>query len=130
IFDFCLLKDIEYRTRNLECRGNIREENDSMRAMAFAQHGELDVLQMVDLTKPSIDDDEVLVQVKACALNHLDIWVRKGLSTKIPMPHIGGCEIAGVLAEVGRKAGSFQAGQRVLISPGQSCMHCDWCNQA
>jgi NADPH:quinone reductase-like Zn-dependent oxidoreductase len=100
-----------------------------MRAMAFAQPGGLDVLQMMDLPKPTLEDDEVLVQVKACALNHLDLWVRQGLPSKIPMPHIGGCEIAGVVTEVGRKVREFQAGQRVLISPGQSCMHCDWCNQ-
>ena len=66
-----------------------------MRAMAFAQPGGPDVLQMMDLPKPALEDDEVLVQVKACALNHLDVWVRQGLPTKIPMPHIGGCEIAG-----------------------------------
>jgi NADPH:quinone reductase-like Zn-dependent oxidoreductase len=100
-----------------------------MRAMAFAQPGGLEVLQMMDLPKPVPETDEVLVQVKACALNHLDLWVRQGLPAKIPMPHIGGCEIAGVIAEVGRGVKDFQPGQRVLISPGQSCMHCDWCNQ-
>jgi NADPH:quinone reductase-like Zn-dependent oxidoreductase len=100
-----------------------------MRAMAFAQPGGLDVLQMMDLPKPVPDDDEVLVQVKACALNHLDLWVRQGLPTKIPMPHIGGCETAGVVAEVGRRVKSFTVGQRVLISPGQSCLSCDWCSQ-
>src|ERR1700687_2225216 len=100
-----------------------------MRAMAFAQPGGLDVLQLMDLPKPVPEEDEVLVQVKACALNHLDLWVRQGLPTKISMPHIGGCESAGVVAEVGHKVKDFQAGQRVLISPGQSCMHCDWCNQ-
>ncbi len=100
-----------------------------MRAMAFANPGGPDVLQMMDLPKPTLEDDEVLVQVKACALNHLDVWVRQGLPTKIPMPHIGGCEIAGLIAEVGKKVREFQPGRRVLISPGQSCMHCHWCNQ-
>lgn len=100
-----------------------------MRAMVFAQPGGADVLQLADMPVPTIDDEEVLVQVKACALNHLDIWVRKGLPTKIPMPHIGGCETAGVVAEVGRKVTGFEKGQRVLISPGQSCLACDWCAQ-
>jgi NADPH:quinone reductase-like Zn-dependent oxidoreductase len=100
-----------------------------MRAMAFAQHGGLDVLQLMDLPKPTLDVDEVLVQVKACALNHLDLWVRQGLGTKIPMPHIGGCETAGVVAEVGSRVKGVQVGQRVLISPGQSCLQCDWCAQ-
>lgn len=100
-----------------------------MKAMAFAQPGGVEVLQLMDLPVPAIDDDEVLVEVKACALNHLDLWVRKGLPTKITMPHIGGCETAGVVKEVGKKVQDFKPGQRVLISPGQSCGHCDWCNQ-
>lgn len=100
-----------------------------MRAIAYAQTGGPEVLQLMDLPRPTLDDDEVLVQVKACALNHLDVWVRKGLPTKIPMPHIGGCETAGVVAEVGERVTNFQVGQRVLISPGQSCLACDWCAQ-
>src|ERR1700722_8339766 len=75
-------------------------EEQPMRAMAFAQQGGPEVLQMMDLPKPVPDDDEVLVQVKACALNHLDIWVRGMLKVAIPMPHIGGCETTGVIAEV------------------------------
>lgn len=101
-----------------------------MQAMVFTQPGGVEVLQLMDLPTPTFDDDEVLVQVKACALNHLDVWVRKGLPTKISMPHIGGCETAGVVAEVGRRVQNFKVGQRVLISPGQSCMQCHWCNQS
>jgi len=97
--------------------------------MAFAQPGGPEVLQLMDLPKPTLDDDEVLVQVKACALNHLDVWVRKGLPTPIPMPHIGGCETAGVVAEVGRRVTSVKVGQRVLISPGQCSLESDWYNQ-
>lgn len=100
-----------------------------MRAIAFAQPGGVDVLQLMDLPRPTIDDDEVLIQVKACALNHLDVWVRSGLPTKITMPHIGGCETTGVVAEVGKRVKDLALGQRVLISPGQSCMRCEWCTQ-
>ncbi len=100
-----------------------------MRAMAFSQHGGPEVLQMMDLPRPAIDDDEVLVEVKACALNHLDLWVRQGLPTKIPMPHIGGCETAGVIADIGKKVKDLQAGQRVLISPGQCGLSSDWYNR-
>jgi len=60
-----------------------------MRAMAFAKHGGPEVLELMDLPVPTIEDDEVLIRVKACALNHLDLWVRNGLGTKIAMPHIG-----------------------------------------
>jgi NADPH:quinone reductase-like Zn-dependent oxidoreductase len=101
-----------------------------MRAMAFAEPGGVDVLQLMDLPMPTLDDDEVLVQVKACGLNHLDLWVRQGLPTKIPIPHIGGCEVAGVITDVGRRVKGWSVGQRVLISPGQSCLSCDWCNQS
>jgi NADPH:quinone reductase-like Zn-dependent oxidoreductase len=97
--------------------------------MAFAQHGDVDVLQLMELPTPQPDDDEVLVQVKACALNHLDLWVRKGIGTRIPMPHIGGCETTGVLAALGKKVQGFTAGQRVLISPGQCSLTSDWYNQ-
>src|SRR5947209_7395602 len=100
-----------------------------MRAMAFARPGGVDVLELMDLPAPELDDDEVLIQVRACALNHLDVWVRSGLPTKIPMPHIGGCEVAGIVARVGRRVKTFTNGQRVLVSPGQSCNACDWCNQ-
>ena len=100
-----------------------------MRAMAFAQPGGPDVLQLMDLPMPQLEEDEVLVEVRACALNHLDLWVRQGMPAKIPMPHIGGCEVAGLVKEMGRRVQGLSAGQRVLISPGQSCMRCDWCNQ-
>jgi NADPH:quinone reductase-like Zn-dependent oxidoreductase len=100
-----------------------------MRAASFDRHGELDVLKLMDLPTPEIGPDEVLVQVKACALNHLDLWVRKGIGTKIPMPHIGGCETTGVVAKVGSDVKGIREGQSVLISPGQSCLKCDYCNQ-
>lgn len=100
-----------------------------MRAMAFAQHGGVDVLQKMDLPKPTPEDDEVVVEVKACALNHLDLWVRQGLGTQIAMPHIGGCEVAGVVAAVGSKIQNLTIGQRVLISPGQADPSSEWCNQ-
>lgn len=100
-----------------------------MRAVAFAEPGGVDKLQLMDLPRPTPDDDEVVVEVKACALNHLDLWVRSGLPTKIPMPHIGGCEAAGVVAELGRRVQGFTVGQRVLVSPGQGCNTCAWCGQ-
>src|SRR5215470_16649061 len=100
-----------------------------MRAMAFTQPGGVEVLQLMDLPKPTPDDDEVVIQVKACGLNHLDVWVRSGLPTKIPMPHIGGCETTGVVAEGGKKVKSHQVGQRVLISPGQCSLDSYWSNR-
>jgi NADPH:quinone reductase-like Zn-dependent oxidoreductase len=91
-----------------------------MRAVAFAQHGGLEILQVMDLPTPKPRGDEVLVQVKACGLNHLDLWVRQGLGVSIPMPHIGGCEVTGIVAELGpnAKTSGLQVGQRVMIAPG------------
>lgn len=91
-----------------------------MRAVAFAQHGGLETLQVMDLPPPKPQGDEVLVQVKACGLNHLDVWVRQGLGVSIPMPHIGGCEVTGIVAELGpnAKSSGLQVGQRVMVAPG------------
>jgi NADPH:quinone reductase-like Zn-dependent oxidoreductase len=100
-----------------------------MRAVVFRETGGLDKLELIDLPEPELAEDEVLVQVKACALNHLDVWVRKGLPTPIPMPHIGGCEVAGIVRGVGRGVRDWKVGQRVLVSPGQACMRCEWCAQ-
>ncbi len=100
-----------------------------MRAMAFAQPGDVEVLQLMDLPIPEPAADEILVRVKACALNHLDLWVRKGLPVKIPMPHIGGCETAGVVEKLGQRVQGFTVGQRVLISPGQCSLESEWYNR-
>lgn len=91
-----------------------------MRAVAFETHGGLEVLKMMDIPTPKPQGDEVLVQVKACALNHLDLWVRRGLGVTIPMPHIGGCEVTGTIAELGPLAANsgLKVGQRVMIAPG------------
>jgi NADPH:quinone reductase-like Zn-dependent oxidoreductase len=70
---------------------------------------------------------EVLVRVRACALNHLDIWVRQGLGIPIEMPHIGGSDIAGEVAAVGASVRDLKPGQRVILSPGISCGRCEQC---
>ncbi len=89
-----------------------------MRAVIFRQPGDVNVLEWAEMPMPLLEDDEVLVEVKACALNHLDLWVRKGLPAAIPMPHIGGCEVVGVVAEAGRSVSGWSTGQRVMIAPG------------
>src|SRR5436309_14977692 len=71
------------------------------------------------MPEPQIGADEVLVRVRACALNHLDIWVRNGLpGLQIEMPHIGGSDIAGEVARVGANVKKLAVGRRVVISPG------------
>src|SRR5260370_35028475 len=67
-----------------------------MKAVIFAQHGEPEVLKLTEVPDPQIKANEVLVAVRACALNHLDVWVRNGLpGIKIPLPHILGADVAG-----------------------------------
>jgi NADPH:quinone reductase-like Zn-dependent oxidoreductase len=99
-----------------------------MKAVRFHQHGGLDVLKYEDAPEPKIQANEVLVQVKTCALNHLDLWLRMGVrSWKLAMPHIVGSDAAGVVAEVGPLVTRVKAGDRVLLCPGISCGQCEAC---
>jgi NADPH:quinone reductase-like Zn-dependent oxidoreductase len=101
-----------------------------MKAVIFRQHGGPEVLEYTDVPEPSIKANEVLVEVRACALNHLDVWTRGGLpGIKIPLPHILGNDIAGVVREVGALATWVQPGDEVLMQPGVSCGHCAECLQ-
>ena len=99
-----------------------------MKAVVINRHGGSDVLEVTELPDPEIDDNEVLVRVKACALNHLDVWIRKGLpGIEFPMPLVLGSDIAGVVARVGRLVKNAKPGDEVVLSPGLSCMHCEYC---
>jgi len=99
-----------------------------MKAVIIRQHGPEDVLELAELPDPEIAENEVLVRVKACALNHLDLWVRGGLPRiEFPMPHILGSDISGVIERVGKLVKNAREGDEVLLSPGLSCMHCEEC---
>jgi NADPH:quinone reductase-like Zn-dependent oxidoreductase len=99
-----------------------------MKAVRFHQYGGLDVLKYEDGPDPKIQPQEVLVRVKACALNHLDLWLREGVpGWKLPMPHIVGSDISGEVAEVGALVTRVKPGERVLLSPGISCGQCAAC---
>ncbi len=99
-----------------------------MKALAFYEHGGIEKLQIVDLPKPTIGSDDVLINVKASALNHLDLFVREGLpGLKLPMPHIPGSDGAGIIAQVGADVHDLKVGQRVTINPGLSCGDCEFC---
>lgn len=99
-----------------------------MKAVVFNQHGGPEVLQFAEVPEPAIKASEVLVEVKACALNHLDVWARGGLpGIEIPLPHILGNDIAGVVREVGELVSWVRAGDEVMLQPGVSCGHCVEC---
>ena len=99
-----------------------------MNAVIFREHGGTHKLSYEDFPTPTIGPKEVLVQVKACALNHLDIWIREGNPAyPMPLPHILGSDVAGIVEQVGSHTEGVTVGQRVCISPGMSCWHCDAC---
>ena len=90
-----------------------------MKALCFYEHGELDVLQYGDVPEPEPKQGQVLLQVRACAINHLDVWVRRGWpGLKLEMPHWGGADVAGVIAEVGKGVTQWRVGDRVVVDPG------------
>src|SRR2546421_2535594 len=99
-----------------------------MKAIIFKQHGGPEVLQFTEVADPTIKANEVLIEVRACALNHLDVWVRAGLpGIKIPLPHILGNDVAGVVREVGELVTWIKPGDEVMLHPGVSCGHCAEC---
>ena len=99
-----------------------------MLAYRISRHGGPTALEWIELAKPEPGPDEVLVQVRACALNRLDLWLRNGVEGhEFPLPLIPGSEIAGDIAELGSVAEGLEPGQPVLIAPGISCGLCERC---
>ena len=99
-----------------------------MKAVVLYEHGGIDKLQYTDVPEPEISPFEVLVRVGACALNHLDIWVRQGMpGIRIPLPHISGCETTGEVCKVGTHVKDINVGDRVLVAPGICCGRCHYC---
>jgi len=97
-----------------------------MKAVRFHQHGGPEVLRFEDAPDPTLNPGEVLVRVRACALNRLDVWERVGLpGVKIPMPHISGSDVAGEVAAA--MAPDVVVGQRVMLQAGMSCGRCQAC---
>lgn len=97
-----------------------------MKAVRIHKFGGAEVLTYEDIPDPQPRKDQVLVRVKACSLNHLDLWVRKGLPG-VKLPHILGSDIAGEVADAGEYVTGFNPGQRVLVAPMHFCGHCAKC---
>lgn len=99
-----------------------------MKAVVIHEHGDFDKLRIEEVETPSPAPDEVLVQVKACALNYLDIWVRRGVpGQRMPLPMIPGSDIAGVVKKAGSYVRGVKTGDRVVVAPGLSCWRCAAC---
>src|ERR687884_1818251 len=99
-----------------------------MKAVYFKEHGGSDKLIFGDYRDPIPADDEVVVRVKACALNHVDMLLLDG---RYPppegLPHVNGCEVTGTIETLGEGVRALARGERVVIFPGFSCGTCEFC---
>ena len=86
-----------------------------MRAAIFSEHGGPEVIHVAEVEAPEPGPGEVRIAVEAASLNHLDLWARRGLPFEIPMPHIGGSDVAGVVDALG--AGVEEGVEGVVVSP-------------
>ena len=96
--------------------------------MVFDRFGGPAVLEAREIADPAIAPDEALVRVRACGINHLDLWVRSGLrGLDIQMPHILGNDVVGEIAAIGSAVRHLQTGDRTLVLPTLSCGTCPQC---
>lgn len=99
-----------------------------MKAVFFNKHGGPDVIEYGELEDPKPGRGEVLLDVKATSVNHLDIFVRRGApGIKVAFPHVPGCDAAGVVTGVGEGVEGFTGGERVLVDPSITCGRCEFC---
>ena len=98
-----------------------------MKAAVFAEHGGPDVVRIEDVPRPEPGPGEVRLLVAAAGMNHLDLWVRRGLPIDTVLPHIGGSDVAGVVDAVGAGVSDVREGDRVVVDPSLACGECEWC---
>ena len=99
-----------------------------MKAIVIRAHGGVEQLEETELPDPEPGAGEAVVAVRAVALNHLDLWVRRGVpGHRFPLPIVPGSEVAGVIEALGPGAGAWKAGDEVVVAPGYSCGHCVAC---
>ncbi|MDH3271265.1 MAG: alcohol dehydrogenase catalytic domain-containing protein, partial [Gemmatimonadota bacterium] len=88
-----------------------------MRAAVFEDFGGPEVVEVRNVAVPEPGPGEVRLKVEASAMNHLDLWVRRGLPIETPMPHIGGSDIAGTVHALGAGVEEVPMGTRVVVDP-------------
>ncbi len=90
-----------------------------MKASVIRQFGGPEVFDFCDVEVPSLGADEVLIKVRACGVNHYDIFLRRGdISRDIPLPHVMGADVVGQIEEVGAGVSGLKKGDRVIVAPG------------
>ncbi|MFN7942894.1 MAG: zinc-binding dehydrogenase [Thermoanaerobaculia bacterium] len=99
-----------------------------MRAFRVSRHGGPEVLERLELPDPEPGPGEVRVRVRACALNHLDLWLRNGVpGHRFPLPLVPGSEVAGVVDRLGAGVAGPEPGAAVLLAAGVACGVCERC---
>jgi NADPH:quinone reductase-like Zn-dependent oxidoreductase len=100
----------------------------SMKAVQLTAHGAPGQLKYVDVPNPVPRSDEVVVRVRACGLNRLDLWFEEGrLPMPLALPRIPGCEVSGEVLAVGKDAGDWREGDRVAVQSNLFCGQCEFC---
>jgi NADPH:quinone reductase-like Zn-dependent oxidoreductase len=108
--------------------GRHKENENPMKAVRFHQLGGTEVLSYEEAEIPALGPGEALVQVNACAINHLDIWTRQGIPAyPLALPHISGSDVSGIVRAVSPGCEGISEGMPVIISPGVSCFKCLYC---
>lgn len=101
-----------------------------MKAVQLVSHGTPGVFKVVDLPDPVAGPDDVVVEVAACGLNHLDLWLEQGgLPTPIKLPRVPGCEVAGRILRLGEGVQDWAVGDRVALQSNLFCGRCEFCSE-
>jgi NADPH:quinone reductase-like Zn-dependent oxidoreductase len=99
-----------------------------MRAVTIREHGGPEVLRVEELPEPEVGPGQVRVRVGAVALNHVDLWVRKGLPhLKLAYPFLLGADVAGTVDALGAGVEGIAVGDEIVVNPGHSCGRCRDC---
>ncbi len=98
-----------------------------MKAAIFHETGGPEVVRIEQVEDPEPGPGEVRLRVAASAMNHLDLWVRRGLPIETTMPHIGGSDVAGTVESLGEGVDEAWLGARVVADPTLSCGECRFC---
>jgi alcohol dehydrogenase len=101
-----------------------------MKAVVFDSYSEdVDVLEYREVETPQPGPNEVLVRVKASALNFNDIWARRGRPVQVPLPHISGTDAAGIVEAIGSAVTTVKVGDEIVVHAGHSCRVCAACTR-